>query len=69
MSTCMRCGSPNFVLNRDSGEQICGNCGQENYVGSPQDYTPLPEYNFNKKTHEMERVEFFNNTNFQNPDD
>lgn len=40
MSTCRRCGSPSFNLDRNSGEMACNNCGSPNYVGSPTTYNP-----------------------------
>ena len=40
MSTCRRCNSCDFILDRITGEMKCTNCGSTNYIGSPSDYTP-----------------------------
>ena len=69
MSTCMRCNGPEFTLNKETGVQTCSACGQENYIGSPDSYAPLPEMEFNKKTGSFDRKPFFDNAGFDNPDD
>lgn len=44
MSQCRVCNSPDFTLDRVSGEMTCSSCGSSNYIGSPSTYSmPTPE--------------------------
>lgn len=64
MATCIKCCGASFSLDRVSGNMTCNSCGAQNYVGSPECYGPS-EFEFNKKTGEVDRTELMTNSIFK----